>query len=58
MAQQITYCRDCGWFVTDNEYGSHERSSLAIDHTVASGHEIDTLRTEMSTERAVSAFLD
>jgi hypothetical protein len=55
MTLEITYCCDCEWFVTDGEHGSRERTSLAIDHASATGHETDTLRIESSTSTSTTS---
>lgn len=42
MKDDVRYCLDCGWRIRDDEYGNDDPSALMIDHTVATGHDLDS----------------
>ncbi|WP_154020045.1 hypothetical protein [Halococcus sediminicola] len=37
------YCTECGWSVSSADHMVSERTQLAIEHAVTTGHDIDCL---------------
>ena len=37
------YCTECDWSVKSADHSVHERTQLAIEHAVSTGHDIDSV---------------
>jgi hypothetical protein len=42
LPERRNYCRDCEWSATTAEYGTQELGRRAIEHTIETGHDIDS----------------
>ena len=56
VSYRVIYCIECEWSASTEEYSRSERSSLAIDHYVETGHYTDTER--QGNEAPASGWAD